>query len=178
MKHARSTSALPLLGLLSWLSASTACAQPTTDLSEAERLQQVESMFEGYQEDFPEVPAVTVEELETLTEEGSVTLVDVRPAEERAVSMIPGAISSEELEENLDLYRDTQIVTYCTIGYRSGIYAEELAAKGIRALNLEGSILAWTHAGKPLVNADGETYEVHVYGQQWALTADGYKPVW
>ena len=168
---------LPLLALLTTLIASAACAQPPS-LSPEARKHKVVEMYQGYVHDFPKVQGLTVEELDELMQTDEVTLVDVRPKKEREVSMIPGAISAEELEANLDQYRDTKIVAYCTIGYRSGVYAKELRAKGLEVLNLEGSILAWTHAGKPLVNQEGPTQKLHVYGKRWNLAADGYEAVW
>ncbi len=168
---------LPLLALLTTLIASAACAQPPA-LSPEAREQKVSAMYQGYVHDFPKVQSLTVEELDELMLDNKVTLVDVRPKIERDISMIPGAITSEELEANLDQYRDTKIVAYCTIGYRSGVYAKELHAKGIEILNLEGSLLAWTHAGKPLVNQEGPTNKLHVYGKRWNLAADGYEAVW
>jgi sodium/bile acid cotransporter 7 len=171
-------SVVVLLALFGWLAAASACGSPASELTAGERQARIDEMFEGYQSDFPDVRNVTVEELERMQREGEVTVVDVRPEKERAISMIPGAISSDDLEANLDQYRDHPIVTYCTIGYRSGVYAEKLREKGLDVLNLRGSILAWTYTGKPLVNADGPTRRLHVYGKRWDLAADGYETVW
>ncbi|MEO1465267.1 MAG: rhodanese-like domain-containing protein, partial [Cyanobacteria bacterium J06633_1] len=71
-----------------------------------------------------------------------------------------------------------QAIAYCTIGYRSGLYAQKLAQQGIEVLNLEGSLLAWSHVGGELVNATGRTNKVHVFGRQWRLTSEDYEPVW
>ena len=35
-----------------------------------------------------------------------------------------------------------RVVTYCTVGYRSGLYAAELLGRGVEALNLAGSLIA------------------------------------
>ena len=93
--------------------------------------------------------------------------------------MIPGAVSKEEFERDKSQYKGHVVIPYCTIGYRSGKYAEKLSGQGWDARNLRGSILAWTHAGRPLVDADGnDTKRVHVYGKKWDLAAEGYEGAW
>ena len=53
-----------------------------------------------------------------------------REKEERAVSIIPGASSAEELEDDFEKQQDdgkeTIVVCYCTIGYRSQKKVQEL----------------------------------------------------
>ena len=109
---------------------------------------------------------------------GNVVLVDVRRPVERDVSVIPGAISREQYEQQSDLYRDRTIVMYCTIGDRSGRYARTLQEQGHRIVNLKGGILAWTHAGQAVVNSRGQTNHVHVYGPTWDLLPHSYEAVW
>lgn len=135
-------------------------------------------MYEGYRKDFPNVPGITAEDLMQVEQEGDVVLVDVREPEEQRVSMIPGAITATQFEAERDRYRGSEIVVYCTIGARSGRYANELIGEGFDARNLEGSILSWTHAGGSLVGPNGPTKDVHVYGPTWNLAADGYHAVW
>ena len=105
-------------------------------------------------------------------------LVDVRPLAEREVSMIPGAVLAETVEANLGSYTGRPIVAYCTIGARSGLWARKFSRRGLDVSNLRGGILAWTHIGGALVDADGLTTRVHVYGASWDLAADGYEAVW
>lgn len=83
----------------------------------------------------------------------AVTLVDVRTKAEQKVSMIPGAITLHEFESQLKQYPnkwqdDGQlVVTYCTIGYRSGLEAQRLRQiyniGNIRHLD---GIVPYTHA--------------------------------
>lgn len=146
-------------------------------LSDSEKLRRIREMYEGYREAFPEVPELSVEEL-LGKGAGEVVLVDVREPEERAVSMIPGAVTREAFEADPGAWAGRRVVAYCTVGYRSGLYAAELRRRGIDAYNLAGSLLAWTHAGQKLVNADGETRRLHVYGKTWDLAAEGYEAVW
>lgn len=145
----------------------------------AARLKQIEALYQGYRRDFPDVKEITPQGVLELEQAGPTVLVDVRAPEERAVSMLPGAIARETFEAARDLYRNQTVVAYCTIGARSGEYAEILRREGIDAYNLKGSILAWTHAGLPLRDTQGkDTKRVHVYGSKWNLVADGYEAVW
>lgn len=139
--------------------------------------QRIMSMYRRYAEEFPLVESISVKQLQQ-RQHKQLVLVDVRSPEEIEVSFIPGAITKKKFEENLDRYRNATVVVYCTIGYRSGKYARQLRQQGIEALNLEGSLLAWSHAGGKLVDEKGATKQVHVYGRQWQLTAEGYEPVW
>lgn len=151
-------------------------APPLTD--EAKRAA-VEKMYAEYKKSFPEVPEVTVDELTAMQADGNVVIVDGREPPERAVSMIPNAISKESFERDIERYRDSTIVTHCTIGYRSGKYAAELRKKGFNAFNLEGSILSWVHAGREVVDSQGRpTRRVHVYGEKWNLLPEGYEAEW
>ncbi len=143
------------------------------------RLESLEEKVESTREAFPDVPTVDAGEVARRIDDGSAVLVDVREPHERAVSTLPGAISSDEFEKRSAEFTGRQVVTYCTVGYRSSKYARALMRKGWDVSNFEGSILAWTHAGGTLVDSEGEeTRRVHVFGPDWNLAADGYEPVW
>lgn len=142
------------------------------------RLERIEALFDRYQESFPDVENLPVEEVLARQKEGNLVLVDVREPEEREVSMIPGAISVDEFERDQAKYTDFTVVAYCTIGYRSGIYAQELSQRNFRSANIKGGILAWVHAGQKVSNKDGETRRVHTYGSKWNLLPEGYEAVW
>lgn len=60
----------------------------------------------------------------------------------------------------------------------SGKHAEHWRERGIEILNLEGSLLAWSHIKGKLVNKQGETNKVHVFNRRWQLTAGNYQSVW
>lgn len=154
----------------------TACSQQPKTADG--RLETIDAMYKEYKADFPEVRDITVSELLELDED-SYVVVDVREVEEQRVSMIPGAVTSETFEANPEKFQDKTVVAHCTIGYRSGLYAEKLAEKGFDARNLKGSVLAWAHAGKPFVDSEGkETKRVHVYGPKWNLLPPDYEGVW
>ena len=157
------------------------CQQNATVQSEVSKQEKITTMYQEYAREFSEVKGITVRELQQLQQQGEkIVLVDVRSPKERAVSIIPGAISIQEFETNIEQFNqnNSTVVAYCTIGYRSGKYAKKLRKKGINILNLEGSLLAWSHIQGELVNATGSTKKVHVFGRQWQLTADNYQPVW
>ncbi|GAQ86224.1 hypothetical protein KFL_002770010 [Klebsormidium nitens] len=161
-----------------------------------ERKQAALQMYEGYKKHFPEVPEISPANLHELLEkreagDAKVVVVDVRGADEQSVSMIPdGTLKQADFEKRKSAYRDHQVVSYCTIGYRSGKYAESLRKEGFDASNLIGSILMWTHAGYPLVSSYDEekgsapasdepsrTPRVHTCGKKWRLAGDGYEMV-
>ena len=151
----------------------------TEQLTDAQKKERLQSLYEGYQISFPSIESVTVEKLLEL-QQGSrqVVLVDVREAKEMKVSMIPGAIDAETFQREAQSYREAIVVPYCTAGYRSGFFTQELQEAGWDVRNLEGSILAWTLAGLPLEDAEGPTKRIHVYGRTWDLAARDYSSVW
>lgn len=165
-----------LLGLLAAVCAACA-ASPDTD---AGKRAEIEAQYAEYREEFPDVPEIDARKLKEWGELAELpVIVDVRTPEEQAVSMIPGAITKEAFEANKDDYEGQDVITYCTIGYRSGLYAKELRAEGFSASNLKGSVLAWAHEGGDFVDKDGKpTQRVHVYGESWNLLPEGYEPVW
>jgi rhodanese-related sulfurtransferase len=99
-------------------------------------------------------------------------LLDVRTSEEWQVSHLPGA---RRVEPNAEpavaaagLAKDTPIVTYCSVGYRSGEVATRLRQAGFtRVENLEGSIFAWANENRPLVSEGGPVKTVHPYSSFW-----------
>jgi rhodanese-related sulfurtransferase len=66
------------------------------------------------------------------------------------VSVLPGTctISQRRLEQlGPETFRGRRVVCYCTVGYRSGLYAAQLRRRhGLDAYNLRGSVLAWVSA--------------------------------
>ena len=173
-----------------WLGSScavlaTACLIPVAASaqsrdSEAGRRLAMERMVAGIRADYPDVATMSARALREALPSGDFVLVDVRTGKERAISTLPGAISAKEFEARLaELAVDGKtVVAYCTIGARSSDYAHRMGRRGIEVLNLEGSVLAWTHAGGEFMSRAGPTRRVHVYGRRWNLAADGYETVW
>lgn len=151
---------------------------PATGDNDAERLRQIEERYAEFKLSFPAIRDVSVDELIERNERRPLVIVDVRPKDERDVSVIPNAVSQDWFEEHRDQYRDKLVVTYCTIGARSGKYAMALQREGFNVVNLRGSILAWAHEGRPLIDKNGPTNRVHVYSAHWNLLPAGYEAVW
>jgi rhodanese-related sulfurtransferase len=144
-------------------------------LSDAEKAEKIEQLATEYRWAYPGVPELTVEDFLARRTDQPFVIVDVRDDEERAVSIIPGALSKGEFERREEEFSGTPILAYCTIGYRSGKYADYLRGNDWDAFNLRGSLLAWVHAGQPLADVAGEeTKRIHVYGRKWNLAPEDY----
>lgn len=148
------------------------------DLTNAEKKQIVYAMYQDYKKSFPEVPDIDPQKAMQLMLSGQVEFVDDRGPAEREVSMLPGAITPEELSAKVQEYRDKIIVSYCTIGYRSAKLTRRLREQGLNAYNLAGGLLAWVLEGGKVYDAAGESKRIHVYGKRWNYPADGYQAIW
>ena len=122
---------------------------------------------------YPDVPHVSTDTLAArLAHATAPLLLDVRSEAEYAVSHLPGARhlppETEDFEALADLPRETPLVTYCSVGYRSAAMARRLRAAGFTHVeNLEGSIFQWANEGRPVVRAGAEVRDVHPYDALW-----------
>lgn len=161
----------------------------------------------GFKDDGPPV-IPTVELKQRLEHSEEIVLVDVRLPDEQRVSMIPGAVTQEVFESEIlpslqeCASEPALVVPYCTVGYRSGLYARMLVKeKGLKNVRNGEGVLMWTFDGDGLVRpCDGKTptrapklctgtlkdpseaealqvKEVHVYGPTWNIAAEGYKTI-
>lgn len=100
---------------------------------------------------------ITVETLrEWLAEGRPVTILDVRPAAERAEWFIPGSLHVDAYAAlkahdpaaltQIELPESDPVVTVCAAGKTSQIAAGQLSARGIPAYSLEGGMKAWSLA--------------------------------
>lgn len=115
---------------------------------------------------------LNTDSLYTLLKTQTIWLVDVRESEEYEVSVLPGAITLQELEQKLKQLKPSQVpelVFYCTIGWRSGDAAEEYSQKGYTTYNLLGGVLSWSHENLPFEHNGQRTDRVHVYSASWNL---------
>ncbi len=154
---------------------------PRAAADDAARHAEVQAMYEGYKEDaFPLVQDITPDALMTLQSQlaaagkgDRLVIVDVRESREQAVSMLPGAVTEEAFHDDETLQQGTVVAAYCTISYRSGVFARKMAAKGIGVLNLQGGLLNWVHEGGTLHDPEGQpTTRLHVYGSTWDLAPE------
>lgn len=164
----------PLLAAMALLAA---CSRPPLD--DVGRKAKVEALYAGYRKDFPKVEEVPAVQAVALARQGDLLPIDVREPAERAVSTLPGAITAKEYLADPGRFAGKKAVAYCTIGYRSGVWAAAKASQGLPVANLAGGLLGWLHAGGTLVDAKGQpTKTVHVYGRTWDLAPSGYIAVW
>lgn len=186
-----------------------------------------ERAAEFYASQFKDVPRMSSSELlerqkeqddnsnTEIKKRKKLVLVDVRSKAEQEVSMIAGSISletfeteiapslarSEEEEEGENKDDDPTVVTYCTIGYRSGMEARRLKQKyKLRDIrNLDG-IVAYTHASSSIADENNnnddenenenavrtpkllvdprtnkETTKVHTFGPTWSFVSDDFE---
>ncbi len=165
-------------GLMMAVLTPAGCSYFSRDLSDEQKCAQIEKLYGGYRRKFPRVAEITTEELLAARTKGNVVIVDVRKPAEQEVSMIPGAISSSQFEQEADQYRTSTIVTYCTLGGRGGLYAKDLREKGYAVSNLRGGMLAWVHAGQNVVDNTGPTHRVYMRGAKRNLLPNGYAAAW
>ena len=125
----------------------------------AERnLAQVEKILRGLSGGTDAAEPVSRDDLAACIAEGSVTILDVRPADEFDLGHIPGAmnVTLQDLERLLpDLDPDADIVAYCRGPYC--IYAHQAVAalrkRGLNARRLEGGLPEWRADGREVATA-------------------------
>ena len=81
-----------------------------------------------------------------------------------------------------DIPKESNMVVYCSIGYRSEKIGEKLLRLGYKNVyNLYGSIFEWANDKYPLVGSNGKTTNrVHCYNKSWGkwVTNDEIRTVW
>ena len=169
-----------------------------------EKEQKCQEMAKGYHSKFSDITTLTSSELlqarsshenHNGDEHSSspMILVDVRTKEEREVSIIPDSMTLEEfhkLDPQLKNGAESIVVTYCTIGYRSGLEAQKLRdlydIPSDKIRNLDG-IVPYTHAClhtakgvTPLVDpkTNESTNRVHVFGPTWDLVPNDFRSIY
>src|SRR2546426_10113064 len=102
-------------------------------------------------------PTISTEALRELLERGAaVTVLDVRPAAERAEWAIPGSVHVDAYDAlrrgdptalaDFHPTNGRRVVTVCAAGKTSMLAAERLRARGLDAMSLEGGMRAWSLA--------------------------------
>ena len=169
---------LTLAGVLVVLSGFLDIAQSDRQMSDSKKKETVYHLYVGYKNDFPDVEDISPPQAMQLLKKGEAIFVDIRKPAEMAVSMLPGAVSEQDFLSHTDQYRDKTIIGYCTISYRSGVFAREMAKERISIVNLQGGILAWTLAGGKVYDPSGrEVKRIHVYGDKWDYAPAGYESI-
>ena len=118
------------------------------------------------------VPTIGVEELKEIQDE--VYIFDTRKKEEYDLSHIEGAryLGYEDFDQQKleGLPKNSKIVLYCSIGYRSEKIGEKLQDLGYTNVhNLYGSIFDWVNRGNEVIGKDGQaTKKIHTYNRNWS----------
>lgn len=131
--------------------------------------------FKEYESSFP--LAVNLEPHEVKNIE-RITFIDVREPREYKVSMLKNAISKKEFLLRKEDFRGDRLIVYCTIGYRSGIFTQELMEDGFEAYNLLGGVLLWSHYGYDFFRNDLKTNTVHIYSPEWSHLHSNYQAIY
>ncbi len=131
------------------------------------------------EERFPTVSHISTDSLARVLADSSehLLLLDTRRGDEYEISHIPGAVHLDPDTRDflkLDtLDRQTQIVTYCSVGYRSSEMAMRLEEAGFTNVsNVHGSIFKWANEGRTVVRNGEEVREVHPYDRIWGKLLD------
>jgi rhodanese-related sulfurtransferase len=88
-------------------------------------------------------------------------VLDVREDYEWTAGHIDGAHHvpmyqvPQHVNYSTDLSPDVPIVVVCKMGGRSAQVTAWLNQQGYHAVNLDGGMVAWAHAGRPMVSEDG-----------------------
>jgi rhodanese-related sulfurtransferase len=124
---------------------------------------------------YPDVPTIDADALLAWIHDPTrepPLLIDIRSADEQAISTLPGAQCVRDAAGARRAVRESlprQVVVYCAVGVRSARLARSLQRDGLRVLNLAESIFGWANRGYPLVTHGAPTDRVHPYGAKWAV---------
>lgn len=117
------------------------------------------------------VPEITVEKARN---EKNVLFLDAREPAEYAVSHLQNAIFTGydhfSMPAVAQIAKDTPIIVYCSVGYRSEKIAEKLISAGFTNVsNLYGGIFEWVNEDQPVFDDQGTTRKVHAYNRTWGI---------
>jgi len=120
------------------------------------------------------IPLISVEDLKKAENtKSSLLIIDAREKKEYYVSHIKKAkhvgYDNFKLSKLKDVEKNTIIVVYCSVGYRSEKVGEKLKRAGFtKVMNLQGGIFDWKNKGYSVYDNKGaETQKVHAYDKSW-----------
>lgn len=104
-----------------------------------------------------EVPTVTLDAVPNPLPE-RLPVIDVREQHEWDAGHIEGArhLPLSQLVERVGEVPEGQVLVTCKVGGRSAQAVAYLAQHGLDVVNLEGGMLEWEAAGRPMVSEDGQ----------------------
>lgn len=120
------------------------------------------------------VPIVKPEQASfEMKKDSSIVILDTREKEEYTVSHILNAknvgYDHFEIDSLKNISRNTRIIVYCSVGYRSERIGEKLLKNGYTQVNnLYGGIFEWVNNDYPVVDMNNrQTNKVHAYSKLW-----------
>ena len=118
------------------------------------------------------VPEISVKQ--AVAKKSQAVFLDAREKKEFEVSSIKGAryVGYDHFDfKSLDgIDKNTEIIVYCSVGYRSEKVSEKLIAKGFKNVsNLYGGIFEWVNEGNPVYKNGKKTSRVHAYDRKWGV---------
>jgi rhodanese-related sulfurtransferase len=117
------------------------------------------------------VPQTEVSKIDITNKE--VIYLDAREEVEYNVSHVENAMFVGYKKFSLDsmqsIPKDTEIIVYCSVGFRSGSVSKKLIKNGYtNVLNLYGGLFEWSNQELPLVDNNGKpTLKIHTYNKKW-----------
>lgn len=105
----------------------------------------------------------------------SIMFLDSREKKEYDVSHIQDATwvgyETFSMKSVKSIPKDTKIVVYCTVGYRSEIITKKLSKAGFTNVsNLIGGIVEWKNLGFIVLDSsNNKTEKVHTYDKDWSI---------
>ena len=135
--------------------------------------------------------SIDVESLREMLERGEpVTVLDVRPEDQRPEWQIPGSIHFNAYEalkakdpdamKRVELLDGQLVVTVCAAGNSSAVAADQLRGRGVEAYTLKGGMkswsLAWNTADVPVPGSEASVVQVRRTGKgclSYVVGSDG-----
>lgn len=165
---------LPILLLTTFFSCTSAQEKPIVGSSA------YELMLQGLLD--RDVPEMSIEQLDKTAPQ--YVLLDARERNEFDVSHIENArwvgYDDFSLERVAGIPKDTSIVVYCSVGYRSEKVTQQLLEAGFTDVqNLYGGIFEWTNQKGDLIDPQGRpTEKIHAYDKVWGVWVSEGKKVY
>jgi rhodanese-related sulfurtransferase len=120
------------------------------------------------------VPLIKSEQMSfELKRDTTLIVLDTREIAEYKVSHIRNAknvgYDHFNMESLKNIQKNSRIIVYCSVGYRSERIGEKLIANGYTHIyNLYGGIFEWVNNDYPIVDTNNvKTNKVHAYSKLW-----------
>jgi len=161
-----------LLLCLAFLSPLFVLAQLSVDRAYSDKLKETLSR---------KVKDVTVKDLSF---NNKTVFIDCRESNEYEISHIKNAVwvgfKKFDLKRLKEISKSSEIIVYCTIGYRSEIITHKLKKSGYSNVrSLIGGILEWKNMGNQVFDLKHNTTEfVHTFDESWAIYLKKGTGVW